>query len=354
MRALACPASLKGVLSAADGRSRTRGRASRAAAPKPTSCRSPTAARGPPRRCGSRSAATGASPTVHDAFGRPRARAGSRSRTGRPSSRLRPPVSARSADGSTRSQRPAAASASSSLPCSTTGRRRCCSALGGTATMDGGRGLARASSSELPRAGPRRLRRDAPRSPRRRGSSGRRRAPAPAEVAELERRFAAERACAVSRAARCAALPAGSVRRSPSLGAELVPGAALVLDAIGFDAVRATTSSSPARAGSTRRRARARRRARSRGAARRGHALRRLRRRRSTRAAAGRRDGRALAAIRRGRATTWSRSGGGSRVEEAGWRASASRSLCASAWTSFHAIRESVSTIGRNSQSVIA
>ena len=35
-------------------------------------------------------------------------------------------------------------------------------------------------------------------------------------------------------------------------------------------------------------------------------------------------------------------------------RASASRRRCASAWTSFHAIRASVSTIGRNSQNVIA
>ena len=42
------------------------------------------------------------------------------------------------------------------------------------------------------------------------------------------------------------------------------------------------------------------------------------------------------------------------RLGGAACRASASRSLCASACTSFHAIRESVSTIGRNSQNVIA
>ena len=44
----------------------------------------------------------------------------------------------------------------------------------------------------------------------------------------------------------------------------------------------------------------------------------------------------------------------GRRVLSCATRASASRSRCASAWTSFHAIRASVSTIGRNSQNVIA
>ena len=59
----------------------------------------------------------------------------------------------------------------------------------------------------------------------------------PEQIDELEARLAGDgRARAVRRTSRARAPPAASARRSPSLGAELVPGAALVLDdRSGFD-----------------------------------------------------------------------------------------------------------------------
>ena len=123
--------------------------------------------------------------------------------------------------------------------------------LGGTATMDAGAGLLEVARSEL--RVPARVACDvtatlaeAPRALR--AAEGGRRAE---DVAELERRFGME-------AARPDAGPGGGAAGGlgaalASLGAELVPGAALVLETIGFGAPRRRRrSSSPARGGSTR------------------------------------------------------------------------------------------------------
>ena len=221
-------------------------------------------------------------------------------------------------------------------------------ALGGTATMDAGSGLLEvvpelpvpalvacdvtATLAEAPRV------------------FGPQKGAGPDEIAELERRFAALEGLVPYRDEPFTGAAGGLGAALASLGAELVPGAPYVLDAVGFDAsafdlvvtgegrVDATTALGKApgevvrRAGATRcvvfggdRRA----------------------------ARAGRGDG---GAVRRSLAGAGRSRRARKRPGEPalGQRASASRSRCASAWTSFHAIRASVSTIGRNSQNVIA
>ena len=136
--------------------------------------------------------------------------------------------------------------------------------LGGSATVDGGRGLREVVSS-LP-AGTRvacdvasPLLDAARLFARQKGADD-------AAVSELERRLAADAELAPYADLPGAGAAGGLGAALASLGAELVPGARLVLDAVGFDR-RATRSSSPARAASTRRRARGSPRPRSRAGA---------------------------------------------------------------------------------------
>ncbi len=106
-------------------------------------------------------------------------------------------------------------------------------ALGGTATMDAGAGFLELVR-ELPV--PARVACDvtatlaeAPR------VFGPQKGAGPEEIAELERRFAAERRLVLFQHKLGGGAAGGLGAALASLGAELVPGAALVLDAIGFD-----------------------------------------------------------------------------------------------------------------------
>ena len=106
--------------------------------------------------------------------------------------------------------------------------------LGGTATMDAGAGLLEIVA-ELPV--PARVACDvtatlleAPR------LFGPQKGAGPAEVAELERRFAAQTELVLVQHKPGGGAAGGLGAALTSLGAELVPGAALVLDAVGFDA----------------------------------------------------------------------------------------------------------------------
>ena len=106
--------------------------------------------------------------------------------------------------------------------------------LGGTATMDAGAGLLEVVG-ELPV--PTRVAcdvtatlLDAPR------TFGPQKGAAPAEVAELERRFAARTELVLFQHKLRGGAAGGLGAALCSLGAELVPGAAFVLDAVGFDA----------------------------------------------------------------------------------------------------------------------
>jgi glycerate kinase len=108
--------------------------------------------------------------------------------------------------------------------------------LGGTATMDAGAGLLEVLG-ELPV--PARVACDvtatlleAPR------LFGPQKGAGPAEVAELERRFAAREELVSLRHKPGSGAAGGLGAALASLGAELVPGAALVLDTVGFDASR--------------------------------------------------------------------------------------------------------------------
>ena len=181
VRALACPASLKGVLSASAAAEALAARASRRAARMRTSCRSPTAARGRPRRCTLRSAASGGRPRCADPLGRPvRARwllLPDGTGGGRGGGGGRAPRSSRPS--STRCGPRAVASASSSLAALDGGARRSCSSPRRHGDGRRRRGPARGRCSELPRPGRGRLRRATPPRRRARGSSGRRRARRP-------------------------------------------------------------------------------------------------------------------------------------------------------------------------------
>ena len=273
------------------------------------------------------------------------ARVGFASRTGRPSSRLRPPIPL---DPLRLDPLEASSRGFGELVTAVLDDRPAALllALGGTATMDAGAGFLElvqdlrvparvacdvtATLAEAPRL------------------FGPQKGAGPEEIAELERRFAAFPDPGPGGGA------AGGLGAAlASLGAALVPGASLVLDAIGFEpgGLRPRRHRrGPGRSDDSARQGAGRGRA---AVARSGHALRGLRRV-GRRAAAGRGDDRALGrpgpcARRSRRAREAARAS-----RRTACRASASRSLCASAWTSFHAIRESVSTIGRNSQNVIA
>ena len=128
-------------------------------------------------------------------------------------------------------------------------------ALGGTATMDAGAGLLEIVDA-LPVPAPRRLRRErnAARAPR---LFGPQKGADPARSRSWSAASAPGGAVLFSSTSPAPAQRVGWGRRSLSLGAELVSGASYVLDAIGFDGSR-STSSSPARDASTRRPARQR------------------------------------------------------------------------------------------------
>ena len=130
MRALACPASLKGVLAPVEAAAALAA-GLRGAGAEASSCRSPTAARGRRRCSRPRSAASGGRRAARDPLGRPvdgaLARAAGRDRGRRVGAR-RSGSAARARRSSTRSPRRARASASCSSPRSPTGRRRCSSA----------------------------------------------------------------------------------------------------------------------------------------------------------------------------------------------------------------------------------
>ena len=116
--------------------------------------------------------------------------------------------------------------------------------------MDGGAGL-REALRRAAGAGPRRLRRPRDARATRRGVFGPQKGATPAEV---RRARAAAGGPALDHAGRGGGAAGGLGAALASLGAELAPGAALVLDAIGFDSGRLRRSSSRARDASTRRR----------------------------------------------------------------------------------------------------
>ena len=236
MRALLSPASLKGVLGA-DAAAAALARGLREAGARRSSCRSPTAARGRRSSCTARSAASGARRASPIRSGGRSRRAGCCSRTGARSWRRRPRSGSRCSRrrSATRCARRAAGSASSSSPRSTAALRRSSSRSAGSATVDGGRRAARgrAAGSRYRTCGAVR-RADAP---------GRRRAALRAAEGRVARRtssFLEERLGGDGRARPFAALPgsgaAGGLGAAlASLGAELVEGAATVLDLVGFD-----------------------------------------------------------------------------------------------------------------------
>ena len=171
---------------------------------------------------------------VHDAFGRPRRARWLRAAGRHGRRRGSRGDAARPAPGSTRSRRRAAASASSSRPCSRDGPAALLLALGGTATMDAGAGFLEVVR-ELPV--PARVACDV--------TATLAEAPRALRAAEGRRAGGDRRARTAVRRARRACVfqhkPGGGAAGGlgaalASLGAELVPGAALVLDAIGFDA----------------------------------------------------------------------------------------------------------------------
>ena len=168
--------------------------------------------------------------TVPDAFGRPRARAGSSCRTGRRSSR-RPRRSRSIRLGSTRARveprarradrsRPGAASRCSSARRHGDRRRRCRPARG-----------ARASCRRRPAC----LRRATCRCATRARLFGPQKGATPEQVAELEARCRDATSSRPTPDLPGAGAAGGLGAALASLGAELVPGAELVLDALGFD-----------------------------------------------------------------------------------------------------------------------
>ena len=306
VRALACPASLKGVLGAADAADRAGGRAAAPAAPRPSSCPSPTAAKGRPRCCYAALGGDWREADVHDAFGRPRRRALAaapgrdrrRRGGGGDPARPGPARSARRVEPRLRRARARGARRAA--------RRRSSLCLGGTATMDAGAGLLEVVR-ELPV--PARVACDVARHSRsrRRGSSARRREPA-------RRRWPSSSAASPpdelgrSNTSPAPAPPAASALRSPR-SARARAGRAARPRRRRLRRRRASTSSSPARAASTHDAARE--------GARRGRAP----CRRGIRCVVfggvvdeplpGRRDASRSRATRPGRATTWSRSATG-------------------------------------------
>ena len=228
--ALACPASLKGVLSAtaaaaALGEGLRAGGARRGELP---------VADGGEGTAEALHAALGGDwreADVHDAFGRPR-RARWLAAPGRDGGRrVRRGASRSTRSGSTRSRASSRGSASSSPPRSRTARRRSSSAWAARRRWTAARACSR-SSRELPvparvACDVRATLAEAPR------LFGPQKGAWPAEVAELERRLAGPLRPRPAEAAP----PAASARRSPR-SARARPGAPLVLDAIGFDAAR--------------------------------------------------------------------------------------------------------------------
>ena len=182
LRALACPASLKGAPRRPQAARRSRG-ASRRSASTPTSCRSPTAARGRSTRCATRSRPT---PPSTRSAGRDRARGRARA-TARTSSRRR------RRSRSTRD--PLDVLAASSRGLGTADRRSypdwpLVVAVGGTATMDGGAGMLEVLD-RLPGPTARALRRARPASHDAPRLFGPQKGASPEQVAELEARLAA-------------------------------------------------------------------------------------------------------------------------------------------------------------------
>ncbi len=234
------------------------------------------------------------------------------------------------------------------------GRRREGSSARPRRDGDDGRGR-RLPRSRRRAAGSRagRVRRDGDAGSRRRRVFGPQKGAGPAEIAELERRFAAREELVLVQhkpgSGRCGRARGGA-RVARRRARSRAPSSCSTRSG---STPRASISSSPARGGSTPRPRLERRLERSYAVAAR-HALRRLRRRSSSADVPG--------------AETVALSGDPARARDdldrartrlsveptLSQRASASRSRCASAWTSFHAIRASVSTIGRNSQNVIA
>ena len=228
VRALACPASLKGVLSAPRPRPRSRRGCARAA-PKPTSCRSRTAARGRPRCCGRarRRVARGGGRAMRSGGRGARAGCVLPDGTAVVEAAAAVPLDPLRLDPLAASSRGLGELVAAALD---DGRRRCCSLSAGRRRWTRARACAR-SSHELPV--PTRVAcdvsatlADAAR------LFGPQKGAGPEEIAELERRFAAE----LSRSHGPGAGAAGGLGAAlAALGAELVPGAALVLDAIGFE-----------------------------------------------------------------------------------------------------------------------
>ena len=225
MRVLACPASLKGVLDASAPRTRcARGSGSPASAA--TRCRSPTAAEGRSTRSTRLAAASGTRRRSRTRSAGPERRAGCCSTTGRRSSR-RPRRSRSIPAGSTSGTRPAAASACSCVRSA---------ALAGSSSGSAGRRTwtrAPGCSTCWPHCPPPRWWRvtSTRRWSRRRGCSARRRGRLADDVAALEVRFAATGLPDVPGGGAAGGLGAALA----SLGAELRPGAPLVLDELGFD-----------------------------------------------------------------------------------------------------------------------
>ena len=303
--------------------------------------------RGDARRRSPRlAAASGARREVADAFGRPRRRAGSllpdgtavveaaeaiaaRPRAARRSRARRAAASASCC--SRRSTRPAPSSSSASA-----GRRRWTAARGCSRcwTRCPSRRASRATSTRRSARGA-----AAVRPAEGRDRRGRR---------ELEARLAAMRSLPVRRCP-APAPPAGLGAALAALGAELVPGAPLVLDALGFDP-RALRARRHGRGhGRPRRRAREGAAARSRAAAREAGVRCVVFGGRVERAAAGRGDGRAARATRPAPRDDLGRA----RPSALGQRASIACSCFASAWSSFQATVPLASTSGRKSQNVI-
>ena len=324
MSALACPASLKGVLSATEAAAALaaglRGAGAEAVELPVADGGEGTAAVLAAALGGEWRTARGA-PTR--SAGRSTARWLADCRTGRRSSSRR----RRSGSGGSRAGEldPLAASSAGlgdcSSPRSPTGRRRCSSASAARRRSTAARACSRScrrgrrGSAAASRAtsGTR-----CSASAARRGSSGRRRARRPEAVEELERRLAGMAQLAPYRDLPGAGAAGGLGAALASLGGELVEGAELVLDLVGFDERARGADARRHRRGHGRRarRSRARRRARSsRAAARLGVPLRALRRASNKLSLAGR-GARAERTVRRGRGRISSRSALSSRLPD--------------------------------------
>ena len=240
LHALACPASLKGVLSPVEPRPLWPRGCGASTAGRATSCRSPTAAR-EPRRCSrGRSAASGATARVRPARTAGDGTLARRCRTGRRSS-SRPGGRARAARGG--GARPAASPRRAGLgellvAVLAAGPAAVLVCVGGTATVDGGAGLRR-TLPRWPGEVPLRVLCDV-RNPLlgERGAArvfGPQKGAGPEAVEELERRLAALDELGRLPRAPGAGAGGGLGAALASLGGELCEGAELVLELTGFD-----------------------------------------------------------------------------------------------------------------------